>query len=153
MRLPAITPRQIVMPLVVLLCGALVLYPIGFLINASLNVGDPSAFPPEEYGLDNFVNLTDDYRALANTLLVSCIATVLAVIFGFLQAWILTRTNIPGRQRLERLMELPYPTALPTTITVSPSRFGEILSRLINGKSVCASILIKAKSVLSSPLR
>jgi len=33
---------------------------------------------------------------------------VLAVIFGFLQAWILTRTNIPGRQRLERLMELPY---------------------------------------------
>ena len=108
MRLPAITPRQIVMPLVVLLCGALVLYPIGFLINASLNVGDPSAFPPEEYGLDNFVNLTDDYRALANTLLVSCIATVLAVIFGFLQAWILTRTNIPGRQRLERLMELPY---------------------------------------------
>ena len=109
MRIPAIiTPRQIVMPLVVLLCGALVLYPIGFLINESLNVGDPSIFPPEEYGLDNYTNLTDDYRALKNTLLVSCIATVLAVIFGFLQAWILTRTNIPGRQRLERLMELPY---------------------------------------------
>jgi iron(III) transport system permease protein len=108
MRLPAIAPRNIVMPLVVLLCGGLVLYPIGFLINESLNVGDPSAFPPEEYGFDNFINLTDDYRALANTLLVSCIATVLAVIFGFLQAWILTRTNIPGRRRLERLMELPY---------------------------------------------
>jgi iron(III) transport system permease protein len=108
MRIPAITPRQIVMPLVVLLCGALVLYPIGFLINESLNVGDPSVFPPEAYGLDNYTNLTDDYRALKNTLLVSCIATVLAVIFGFLQAWILTRTNIPGRQRLERLMELPY---------------------------------------------
>jgi iron(III) transport system permease protein len=103
-----ISLRQIVMPLVVLLCGALVLYPIGFLINESLNVGDPSVFPPEEYGFDNFTNLTDDYRALTNTLLVSCIATVLAVIFGFLQAWILTRTNIPGRQRLERLMELPY---------------------------------------------
>ena len=55
------------MPLVVLLCGALVLYPIGFLINESLNVGDPSAFPPEEYGLDNYTNLTDDYRALENT--------------------------------------------------------------------------------------
>jgi iron(III) transport system permease protein len=108
MRLPSIVPRQIVMPLVVLVCGALVIYPIAFLINESLNVGDPSTFPPEQYGLDNFTNLTDDYRALANTLLVSCIATVLAVIFGFLQAWILTRTNIPGRQRLERLMELPY---------------------------------------------
>ncbi len=108
MRLPSIVPRQIVMPLVVLVCGALVIYPIAFLINESLNVGDPSTFPPEQYGFDNFTNLTDDYRALANTLLVSCIATVLAVIFGFLQAWILTRTNIPGRQRLERLMELPY---------------------------------------------
>jgi iron(III) transport system permease protein len=100
--------RQIVMPLVVLLCGTLVLYPIGFLINESLNVGDPSVFPPEEYGLDNYWNLIDDYHILANTALVACIATVLAVLFGFLQAWILTRTNIPGRQRLERLMELPY---------------------------------------------
>ncbi|MGC1411696.1 MAG: iron ABC transporter permease [Acetobacteraceae bacterium] len=108
MRIPIITSRQVVMPLVVLVCGALVIYPIAFLINESLNVGDPSTFPPEQYGFDNFTNLTDDYRALANTLLVSCIATVLAVIFGFLQAWILTRTNIPGRQRLERLMELPY---------------------------------------------
>src|SRR5689334_5496941 len=103
-----ISLRNIVMPLVVLLCGALVLYPIGFLINESLNTGDPSAFPPEEYGLDNYTNLIDDYHVLTNTALVSCIATVLAVIFGFLQAWILTRTNIPGRQRLERLMELPY---------------------------------------------
>ncbi len=106
--LKGISLRHIVMPLVVLLCGALVLYPIGFLINESLNVGDPSAFPPEEYGLDNYINLIDDYHVLTNTALVSCIATVLAVIFGFLQAWILTRTNIPGRQRLERLMELPY---------------------------------------------
>ncbi|HEY7580560.1 MAG TPA: iron ABC transporter permease [Acetobacteraceae bacterium] len=104
----AISPRHILMPLVVLLCGALVLYPIGFLINESLNVGDPTAFPPEEYGLDNYTGLIDDYHVLTNTALVSCIATVLAVIFGFLQAWILTRTNIPGRQRLERLMELPY---------------------------------------------
>jgi iron(III) transport system permease protein len=96
------------MPLVVLLCGALVLYPIGFLINESLNVGDPSAFPPEEYGLDNYTNLVDDAHILGNTALVASIATVLAVLFGFLQAWILTRTNIPGRQRLERLMELPY---------------------------------------------
>src|SRR5690348_12969641 len=106
--LKGISLRNIVMPLIVLLCGALVLYPIGFLINESLNVGDPATFPPEEYGFDNYTNLIDDYHVLANTALVSCIATVLAVIFGFLQAWILTRTNIPGRQRLERLMELPY---------------------------------------------
>ena len=32
----------------------------------------------------------------------------MAVGFGLLLAWILTRTAIPGRARLERLMELPY---------------------------------------------
>ncbi len=35
-------------------------------------------------------------------------ATVMAVVFGFTLAWILTRTAIPGRAMLERLMELPY---------------------------------------------
>ena len=89
-----ISLRNIVMPLMVLLCGALVLYPVVFLINESLNIGDPSAFPPEEYGFDNYFNMIDDYHVLANTALVSCIATVMAVIFGFLLAWILTRTNI-----------------------------------------------------------
>ena len=40
--------------------------------------------------------------------LVACLATVMAVIFGFVVAWILTRTRVPGGSRLERLMELPY---------------------------------------------
>ena len=59
------------MPLVVLLCGVLVLYPIGFLINESLNVGDPSTFPPEQYGFDNYTNLIDDAHILGNTALVA----------------------------------------------------------------------------------
>ena len=67
--------RQIVMPLVVLLCGALVLYPIVFLVTESLNVGDPSSFPPEEFGLDNYTNLIDDSRILTNTALVACSCT------------------------------------------------------------------------------
>ena len=35
-------------------------------------------------------------------------ATVMAILIGFTLAWILTRTNVPGREQLERLMELPY---------------------------------------------
>ncbi len=100
--------RLIVTPLVLLGCGALVLYPLAFLIIESFNTGDPQIFPPEEIGFSNYLNLIEDSRILTNTALVACIATVLAVLFGFLQAWILTRTNIPGRERLERLMELPY---------------------------------------------
>ena len=94
--------------LLLLVCGALVLYPLAFLIIESVNVGDPQIFPPEEYGLANYENLYEDSKVITNTLLVACVATVFAVIFGFIQAWILTRTSIPGRERLERLMELPY---------------------------------------------
>lgn len=106
MRLP--TAQQWVMLVMLLVCSALVLYPLGFLIVTSLNTGDPQVFPPEEYGLGNYQNLYDDIRIITNTLLVACISTVLAVVFGFVQAWILTRTSIPGREKLERLMELPY---------------------------------------------
>jgi iron(III) transport system permease protein len=100
--------RNWITPLLLLVCGALVLYPLIFLIIESTNVGDASTFPPEEYGLSNYLELAGEPRVLMNTLLVASIATVLAVLFGFIQAWILTRTNIPGRERLERLMELPY---------------------------------------------
>ncbi len=106
MRLP--NAQQWTMLVLLLVCSALVLYPLGFLITESLNTGDPQAFPPEEYGLSNYFNLYEDVRIITNTLLVACISTVLAVLFGFIQAWILTRTAIPGRERLERLMELPY---------------------------------------------
>ncbi len=106
MRIPGV--QTWIMMLLLLVCGALVLYPLAFLIVESVNVGDPQIFPPEEYGLGNYANLYEDSRVITNTLLVACISTVFAVIFGFIQAWILTRTAIPGRERLERLMELPY---------------------------------------------
>ncbi len=106
MRLPNL--QQWVMTILLLVCGALVLYPLVFLIIESVNVGDPQIFPPEEWGLANYFNLYEDVRVISNTLLVACAATVLAVLFGFIQAWILTRTAIPGREQLERLMELPY---------------------------------------------
>ena len=106
MRVPGV--QTWIMLLLLLVCGALVIYPLAFLIVESVNVGDPQIFPPEEYGLGNYANLYDDSKVITNTLLVACISTVFAVIFGFIQAWILTRTAIPGRERLERLMELPY---------------------------------------------
>ncbi len=106
MRIPGV--QTWIMMLLLLVCGALVIYPLAFLIVESVNVGDPQIFPPEEYGLGNYANLYEDSRVITNTLLVACISTVFAVIFGFIMAWILTRTAIPGRERLERLMELPY---------------------------------------------
>jgi iron(III) transport system permease protein len=95
-------------PLVVLICGSLVLYPVLFLVTESFNVGEPGQFPPELLGFGNYTNLYEDARILGNTALVACLATIMAVVFGFTLAWILTRTAIPGRAHLERLLELPY---------------------------------------------
>jgi iron(III) transport system permease protein len=88
--------------------AVLVLYPIYFLFQAALNVGDPEAKPPTDYGVDNFLALGRYWEILLNTLTVSLAATVLALLFGFVTAWILSRTNVPGRHVLEQLMAIPY---------------------------------------------
>ena len=80
--------------------AVLVLYPIAYLIQASLSVGDPQARPPEAYGLDNFTGLGRYAHIFGNTLLVAGVATVMAVVVGFAMAWILSRTNVPGPRGL-----------------------------------------------------
>ena len=86
----------------------LVLYPIFFLLQASLSVGDPQARPPEAYGLDNFADLPRYRHIFGNTVSVAVAATAMAILFGFVMGWILSRTNVPGRAALEQLMALPY---------------------------------------------
>ena len=88
--------------------AALVLYPIFYLIQASLSVGDPQARPPTAYGLANYAGLSRYPQILTNTILVALVATVLALVFGFVLGWILSRTNVPGRHVFEQLMALPY---------------------------------------------
>lgn len=88
--------------------AVLVLYPVFFLLQASLDVGDPQVRPPSAYGLDNFGGLFQFPQILLNTLTVSLAATVMALLFGFVMAWILSRTNVPGRRLFEQLMIMPY---------------------------------------------
>jgi len=100
--------RFLVVPLILCTVGLMVAYPVFFLIVESLNTGEAGVFPPESYGFTNFIDMIDDAKVLWNTAYVAGIATVMAVLIGLVLAWILTRTAIPGRARLERLMELPY---------------------------------------------
>jgi iron(III) transport system permease protein len=87
----------------------LVLLPVMFLVQESLNTGDPMAFPPEQYGVGNYFAIFDeDLHILTNTVIIAVAATVMAILIGFTLAWILTRTNVPWRGQLERRMELPY---------------------------------------------
>jgi len=109
----ALRPRlnwQVIVSITVMLVVAfLVLLPLVFLVEESLNVGDPMAFPPQEFGIRNYIAIFDeDINVLTNTVIIAVMATVMAILIGFTLAWILTRTNVPGRAKLERLMELPY---------------------------------------------
>lgn len=100
--------QRVVSLLVGGLAAVLVLYPIFYLIQAALNVGDPQARPPQEYGLANFGGLFQYPTILWNTVVVAVLATLLAVTFGFVMAWILSRTDVPGRAVFEQLMAMPY---------------------------------------------
>ena len=111
---------------ILLIVGFLVLLPVVFLVEESLNTGDPLAFPPQEYGVANYIAMFDeDWRVLTNTVLIAVMATAMAIVIGFTLAWILTRSNVPWRDKLERLMELPYYMtplvgALAWTVLTSP---------------------------------
>ena len=108
-RLRGLPSSQGIVSLVILVfCGGLVIYPFVYLVAESRNVGEPDVFPPTAFGVSNYLDLIDDWYALGNTAFVACFATIIAVTIGFLSAWTLTRTNLPGRAWLERLMELPY---------------------------------------------
>src|SRR5437588_8059799 len=133
------TTQGVITALLLLFCGGLVGYPIAYLMLESFNTGDSLEFPPESLGLDNYTNLIDDSRIITNTAFVACIATVMAVVLGFLIAWPPSRTRLPGRARLERLMPLPsYLTplvgALAWAILASPkSGFLNQLWHLVGG--------------------
>src|SRR5262245_36469823 len=99
---------QVVSLLVAGGAAVLVLYPIAYLIQASLSVGDPQARPPEAYGLDNFTGLGRYAHIFGNTLLVAAVATVRAVALVFVLGCSRSRTNVPGRAAFEQLMALPY---------------------------------------------
>src|SRR6187549_1016451 len=88
--------------------AVLVLYPVFYLLQAAFDVGDPQTRPPTAYGLDNFEALLNYPQIMLNTLSVSFAATLIALIIGFIMAWILTRTNVPGRLLFEQLMAVPY---------------------------------------------
>ena len=56
----------------------------------------------------NFAGLLAYPQIILNTLTVSFAATVMALILGFVMAWIITRTNVPGRRFFEQMMVVPY---------------------------------------------
>src|SRR5215472_11542299 len=114
------------------IAAAFVLYPVYFLLQAAFDVGDPQVRPPTAYGVENFGALLQYPQIMINTLTVSFAATVMALVFGSVMAWILTRTNVPGRRVLEQLMVVPY-YLTPLLGALAWSLLGQPESGFING--------------------
>lgn len=71
----------------------LVVYPLFWLVRGSLS-------SEHGYGLDNYVRVATEpelYRALLNTLLIATGASVISLGVGVPIAWLISRTNIPGK--------------------------------------------------------
>lgn len=135
-----------VMFIVTMTCTALVIVPSLFLLTESFNTGDPQDFPPQQYGFANYIAMALDSKIIGNTLKVAVVATVAAVVIGFLLAWVLTRTNVPGRNVLERLLEIPFYVtplvgALAWSVLASPeSGFINQLWRVVGGTGALVNI-------------
>ena len=65
---------------------------------------------PATFNLDGYVALAtaENLRALANTVGISLVKTVLSLALAILLAWIVARTDTPGRGVLEVLITLPF---------------------------------------------
>lgn len=139
--------QAIVGTAVIVITGGFVLYPLFYLLQAALDVGDPQTRPPTAYGLDNFASLRRYSTIMLNTLYVSVAATAMALVFGFLIAWILNRTNVPMRRTLEQAMAVPYYVtpllgALAWSLLGSPhSGFINQLWRAAGGSGAIINIL------------
>jgi len=138
--------QKLVGAAVAFIASALVLYPVFYLFQAALDVGEPNVRPPEAYGFDNFALLPNYSEIMLNTLGVAFAATMMALLFGFVSAWILTRTNVPMRAALEQMMAVPYYVtpllgALAWSLLGSPeSGFINQVWRSLGGKGVLFDI-------------
>ncbi len=82
----------------------LVLYPSVVLVQQSL-------FVEGRLSLGHYLRITRDaatYRVLANSLVVSSWATAGGTVLGVALAWLVSRTDLPGRRAWRTLVLLPY---------------------------------------------
>jgi len=94
--------------LLILGLGFLTLYPMAMLLYGSLHSTPPGM--AGTFNLDGYANLAtpENLQALVNTAVLSLVKTVLSLALAILMAWIVARTDTPGRGVLEVLITLPF---------------------------------------------
>src|SRR5919205_3261546 len=96
------------MSLLTLVVSFLVLFPLAMLLYGSFWTSRPGF--PGTFTLDNYLRAygsAETYQVLLTTVLLMGVKTVLAVGLAASLAWIVTRTDTPGRGVLEVLLTVP----------------------------------------------
>src|SRR5207302_643756 len=87
----------------------LILAPLAFLFYGSFRTGSPGD-PKAVFTLANWLEAYGRpliHTALLNTVLLSGMVALVSILLGFIMAWIVARTNAPGRERLAILLVIP----------------------------------------------
>ncbi|MFI4998748.1 MAG: ABC transporter permease [Reyranellales bacterium] len=92
----------------ILVLGFLSLYPMAMLFYGSLHSTPPGI--AGEFNLNGYAGLatTENLAIIANTVAISLVKTMLSLALAILLAWIIARTDTPGRGVLEMLITLPF---------------------------------------------
>jgi iron(III) transport system permease protein len=100
--------RPVGVAVLVLVLGFLSLYPMAMLFYGSLHSTPPGI--AGEFNLNGYIALltTENARVFADTVALSLVKTVLSLALAILLAWIVARTDTPGRRVLEVLITLPF---------------------------------------------
>ena len=100
--------RNVALGLLVLLLVFLTAYPVAMLVYGSLHTTPPGA--RGAFTLDGYRAMLSGTNALvlANTVGLSLVKTALAMTLAVFLAWIVARTDTPGRETLEVLITLPF---------------------------------------------
>ncbi|MGA2552316.1 MAG: iron ABC transporter permease [Burkholderiaceae bacterium] len=98
----------IVPGLLVLVLGALTLYPLAMLLYGSVHSSPPGS--PGVFDLNGYRQVFNakSLPVLTNTLSIAFTKTVLSLIVATALAWIIARTDTPYRRTLELLITLPF---------------------------------------------
>jgi iron(III) transport system permease protein len=103
--------------LLLIVLSLLTLYPLATLLYGSFHTTPPGV--PGEFNLDGYkaVLSAENFRILLDTLGIAFLKTAIAVSLAVLFAWIVARTDTPGRRTLEVLIALPF--FIPPVITAT----------------------------------
>jgi iron(III) transport system permease protein len=119
-------------PLVVwLLLLGLVGSPILMLVAISLNGGDPGDLPPQTYGFVSYTEIGQYAEWIKNSLVLATLCCLIATGLGAMLAWLMARTDLPGKGWLQLLIILPYPMG-PMVAAVAWSALGAPRGGLLN---------------------